>query len=363
MKRIAACLLTLLAAAACSTNTAEERPPAQPPAVRIGAESVAVARMEEIRTGPMISGQLAAERDAHVRAEVGGSLVQTSFQEGQAVRKGAVLARIEARDLNDAVTSAQVAVRSAEAALKLAEAEARRAETLVSDGALAQRDLDNAKNAVAVAQSQLAAARARLSSAQAQLSDTVVRAPITGVVSHKAANTGDVVTPGTELYTIIDPSSMRLEASVPSEQIATLRPGAPVQFTVKGYEGQLFEGRIDRISPVADPETRQVSIFVAIPNAAGRLISGLYAEGRVDSEVRRALVVPESALDMTGGSPAVTRVRDGKAERVQVKIGIRDKDKERVEIVEGLADGDVLLKGAARGVTPGTPVAVQDTSS
>lgn len=349
-------LTAVVGVSGCGSNEARE--PVEPAPIQIGSESVAEVKREELRTGPIISGQLSAEREATVRAEVGGSLVQMTLDEGQAVKKGTVLARIAARDLSDAVTSAKVGVESADAALKLAQSEAQRTESLVKGGALAQRDLENAQNAVATAQSQLAAARARLSSAQAQLGDTVVRAPITGVVSDKAANAGDVVTPGTALYTIIDPSSMRLEASVRSDEIGALKPGIPVEFTVRGYAGQTFSGRIERISPAADPATRQVPIFVSIPNLSGRLIAGLYAEGRVETEVRRTLVVPGNAIDDTSGSPVVTRVRDGKAERVDVKVGIRDRDTERVEILSGLSEGDVLLTGAARSVTPGTAVTV-----
>jgi RND family efflux transporter MFP subunit len=346
----------VLATAACGSNEARES--TEPAPIQIGSESVAVVKREELRTGPIISGQLSAAREATVRAEVGGSLVQMTLDEGQPVKQGTVLARIAARDLSDAVTSARVAVESAEAALQLARSEAQRTESLVKGGALAQRDLENAQNAVATAQSQLAAARARLSSAQAQLGDTVVRAPITGVVSDRPANAGDVVTPGTALYTIIDPSSMRLEASVRSDEIGALEPGLPVEFRVRGYAGQTFSGKIERISPAADPATRQVPIFVSIPNVSGRLIAGLYAEGRVETEVRRSLVVPGNAIDETGGSPVVTRLRDGKAERVEVKVGIRDRDTERVEILAGLSEGDVLLTGAARSVTPGTAVTV-----
>ncbi|CAN5821326.1 efflux RND transporter periplasmic adaptor subunit [soil metagenome] len=331
---------------------------ASPAPIQIGAESVARATREEIRTGPLVSGQLVAERNATVRAEAGGSVVQTTLEAGQPVRKGTVLARIDARDLADNVTSSEVAVRSAENALELARSELRRTEALVAGGALAQRDLEGARNTVANAESQLAAAKARTSTAQAQLGNTVVRAPIGGVISAKTVNTGDVVTPGTALYTIIDPTSMRLEASVPSEQIGSVRVGLPVQFTVRGYQAQSFTGRVERISPSADPVTRQVPIWISIGKGNEGLIAGLYAEGRVETELRQAIVVPGNAIDATTGTPAVTRVRDGRAERVEVKTGIRDGDTERVEITAGLADGDMVLVGAARGVTPGTPVAV-----
>jgi RND family efflux transporter MFP subunit len=354
-----AALVVLGTSTACSQGKAEEAPAAAP-AVQIGAESVATVRTEEIRTGPVISGELSAATQATVRAQVGGSVVRMAFDEGEAVRKGAVLAQLEARDLKEALSSADVAVRAAEAALQLAQTEAQRAERLVAGGALAQRDLDNARNAVVNAQSQLAAARSRATSARAQLGDVVVRSPISGVISRKPANAGDVVTAGTELYTVIDPASMRLEASVPTDQIRDLRPGVPVVFTVRGYD-ETYTGKIDRVSPAADPGTRQVPIFVSVPNTSGRLIAGLFAEGRVQTAVKKALVVPGTAIDTAGGSPTATRVKDGKAERVQVTLGLRDSGSERVEVVTGLADGDTVLIGAARGVTPGTPVNIAAT--
>ena len=86
------------------------------------------------------------------------------------------------------------------------------------------------------------------------------------------------------MFRIIDPSSMRLEASVPSEDLSILRVGANVDFTVRGYD-RSFTGRIERIAPQADPTTRQVPIYVAIPNPGGRLVAGLFAEGRVVSQL------------------------------------------------------------------------------
>lgn len=354
----AVAVLVAAASAACNRSTAEEQPAAPATAaVQIGAESVTTVKTEEIRTGPAISGELSAETQATVRAQIGGSVVRMAFEEGQAVKKGAVLAQLEARDLKEAVSSADVAVRAAEAALQLSQTEVQRAERLVAGGALSQRDLDNARNAVATAESQLAAARSRATSARAQFGDVVVRSPISGVVSRKPANTGDVVTAGTELYTVMDPASMRLEASVPTDQIRDLRPGVAVVFTVRGYD-EIYTGKIDRVSPAADPATRQVPIFVSIPNTSGRLIAGLFAEGRVQTEVKKGLVVPGTAIETASGSPTVTRITDGKAERVQVALGLRDSGSERVEVVTGLADGDTVLIGAARGVTAGTPVTV-----
>jgi membrane fusion protein, multidrug efflux system len=131
-----------------------------------------------------------------------------------------------------------------------------------------------------------------------------------------------------------------------------------VEFQVQGYGDQTFEGHIERISPVADPATRQVPIFVSISNTAGRLVAGLFAEGHVNTEARPALVAPANAVESSGSGAWVLRVRDGKAERVSVQIGLRDERNARVELRSGVSEGDVLLTGAAQAVTPGTPVKI-----
>ena len=310
--------------AACGTEAGNAPAAEAPLAVRVGNENVVTVRRDTIVVGPAISGELRAQREATVRAEIGGSLTQVTVEEGQPVRRGALLGRIETRTLDDARQSAESAVRSAEA--------------------------------------QHADARSRLASAERQLGDTVLRAPIDGIVSRRWVNAGDVVSIGNELVTIIDPSSMRLEASVPSDDLSFLRPGAVVEFAVRGYE-QRFEGRIERIAPQADPATRQVPIYVAIPNVGGRLVAGLFAEGRVVSESADGLVVPINAVNTTGASPWVLRVTDGKTEQVTVTLGLRDLRTERVQVASGLNEGDVLLRGAAQGITPGTPVQVNGTQT
>jgi RND family efflux transporter MFP subunit len=328
-----------------------------PAPIQVGQENVVVVSRETIVTGPIITGELRAEREATVRAELGGSMLQVSAEEGQSVQRGAVIGRIEATTLDDARRSAESAVRAAENQLMTVRREAERTQELVSAGALATRDLEVARNNVSAAEAQLADARSRLVSAQKQQGDAIVRAPITGVVSDRAVNTGDVVTPGTALFTIIDPSSMRLEAAVPSEELGLLRVGVPVLFNVRGYE-QSFEGRIERISPAADPGTRQVPIFVSVPNAGGRLVSGLYAEGRVTVQSATGLVVPENAINLTETPPWVLRANSGKTEKVTVTVGVRDPRTERVEITSGVNEGDVLLRGAAQSIPPGVAVLV-----
>jgi RND family efflux transporter MFP subunit len=343
--------------------------PALPAAVEIAGENVVRPAVGEIVTGPLISGELRAQRQATVRAELSGPVLEAPLEEGQAVAAGALVARIAARALEDTLRSAESAVRSAEAAVRSAEAqrdlarrELARMEELVGAGAIAERELDVARQSVTTAETQVTGAeaqeadvRARLVGAEQSLDDAVLRAPIGGIVAEKAARVGDVVSPGTAIVTIIDPSTLELEASVPSERLGGLEVGMPVLFEVRGA-AEPFEGRIVRISPQVDPSTRLASIFVSIPNTGARLVSGLFAEGRVVQASAHGMVVPSNTINEAGDGAWALRVRDGVTERVPVTVGLRDPQTERVEVTSGIAAGDTLLRGAAQGIAPGTAV-------
>ena len=359
--------LALLAslAAACSGSGAAKEPekgaaPVAPPVLDIGTENTVTVATDEIITGPVVSGTLSPKDQATVRAEVGGSVLSAGLEQGQAVRRGQLLARIEARTAGEMVTSAESSVRSQEQALDLARRELARAEKLVSAGAVAERSVEAARNEVVRLESEMASAKSRLITARKTLGDATVVAPIGGVIATRSVNAGDVVAPGSELYTIVVPSSIQLEAQVPSESLSMVKIGAEVSFEVRGYPGQTFTGKVERISPTADPTTRQVAIWVSVDNRSGRLVAGLFADGRVTQTAKKGLIVPTSVISDLGSQPSVLRIKDGKVEKVSIRTGLLDPQNERVEVVAGLAEGDVLLTGVAQGVTPGTQVKVID---
>ena len=335
---------------------------ATPAPTTVGVENVVVVSQAELASGPAISGNLQAAQEATVRAQIGGTVLQTLVDEGQRVSTGTLLARIDDRTIRDQYLSARSAVTSAQSAAEVAQRNLERNERLASAGAIADRDLESSRSQNVAAQSQLADAKARLTLQEKQLADAQIRAPFNGIISNRKVSGGDVVQPGGEMFTVIDPTSMRLEASVPASQLNAIRIGSPVLFSVSGYPNRSFTGKITRINPVADPSTGQVRVVVSVPNAGNNLVGGLFAEGRVAAERRNALVAPANAVDVTGVRPFVIRLKDGKVERVEVELGLRDEDSERVEIKSGLAKGDTLLTGAARGISPGTPVRVSTPS-
>jgi membrane fusion protein, multidrug efflux system len=355
-----AAVAALLSVQACKQNDAANAASAESKAaaMTVGPENIAVVKAEEIKSGPALSGSLSPETQATVRSEVSGAVLQTFVEAGSPVRQGQELARIDDSGIRDAYLSAKSAVTTADNTVQIAEREAGRAETLAKAGAIADRQRDQARNQLIGAQAQLADARARLANAQKQLDKTVIRAPFSGVVSARTVNAGDFVAPGNPTFTIVNPSTMRLEASVPAEALADIRLGAPVEFTVNGYATRRFTGGISSINPVADPSTRQVRVIVTIPNQGGTLVSGLFAEGRVSAESRTSAVVPAGAVDERGVRPIVVRLKNGKVSQAEVVLGIRDASTEMVEIKSGLVPGDTVLLGAARGISVGTLVRV-----
>jgi RND family efflux transporter MFP subunit len=350
----AGCLATVAACKGDDTAQAASGPAT----ISVSPENIVIVAEGRLESGPAISGSLAPEQSAVIRAEVGGAVLATYVEAGQRVVKGTRLAKIDDTGIQDSYLSARSGVTSAQSSADLAKREEARAVSLAEAGAIADRDVEGARRANIAAQAQLADARARLALAEKQLANTIINAPFAGVVSDRKVSAGDVVSPGGEMFTVVDPSSMRLEASVPAAELSAVRMGLPVSFTVNGYPGRVFTGKITRINPTADPMTRQVRIFASIPNVGQALVGGLFAEGRVAAESHVGPTVPVEALDQTGTTPAVMQIRNGTVEKVDVQVGILDGATERVELTAGVAVGDTLLLGAARSITPNTPVKV-----
>lgn len=346
------------AAWACSKNSSAEETPKEAPATVVGPENIVTAQADTIRTGPSISGTLDAERNATLRAEMSAQVMAVLVEPGSPVGAGQVLVRLDATGVRDQYLSAQSSLRAAETSAELSKSDLARDQRLAEAGALSQRQLEVTRRAALQADAMLADARARYAGAELNLRRTEIRAPFRGVVASRPARVGDMVSPGTTIATVVDPGSLRLEAQVPVDQLAAIKLGTPVLFTVSGYEGRQFRGTVTRMSPAVDPVTRQVPIVVRLPNPEGRLVSGLFAQGRVATKSRAGVTVPTGAIDARGLRPVVYRIKGGRMERVEVTVGFEDAVAERTEVLTGLAAGDTLVLGSAQGLAAGTPVRV-----
>jgi len=359
MRACCIAVMVMVAAAGCGRRETAHAEHAPPP-VTVGQEDTAVVARRTIERGPVLAGRLTPERQATVRAEVGGTVLEVRAEQGRHVARGQLLARIDESATRAQLASAATAAASAQNAMAVAEREVERQQALVAAGAVAERDLDAARQNLANTQAQLAAARAQVAAAREQLERTRVVASIDGVVSERPVNTGDVVQIGTVMFTIVDPSAMNLEATIPADQINQVHIGDRVTFQVTGFQGRTFDGRVDRINPAADPATGQVRVYVSVPNRGKDLVAGLFAEGRIASEHHVGLAVPINAVTTQAGTAMVTVVRNGKIDKVPVQIGIKDDLTEQVELRSGVKEGDIVLVGAAQSLTPGTEVRIAD---
>lgn len=358
----AALLLLLAACGGGGTDGASAAGTADsvPPPLQVADADVAVVDSFRLEAGPTLSGRLTAERSAMLRPQVGGAVLAVRVRAGDRVAAGQVIAVIDTLVLADQLRSARLGARSAELAAETAQRNVARSTELFQAGAIAERDLEAARNAAAQATAVLEDARARVASATQLLGYAVVRAPFAGVVSDVPVSVGDVVQAGPGaggmIATVVDPTSLELEASVPAANLSALKPGARVEFTVGAHPGRVFAGTVARVNPSVDPTTGQVRLYVRVPNGEGVLAAGLFAEGRVALETAQGLAVPLSALDARATVTSVKRVRGGVVETVPVTLGLRDDLAQRVQVTNGLARGDTVLAGAAIGVPAGVAV-------
>ena len=166
---------------------------------------------------------------------------------------------------------------------------------------------------------------------------------------------------GKPVFELVDTRVLQLSASVPTEWLGELRIGRPVSLTVSQLDSARVSGRISRINPTADPATRQIQIYVDVPNPRQTLVGGLFVSGRVVTrEVVRGVAVPKPAVRVEGEDRQawVYLISGGKITRRSVGVGVSDDDLGLVEITRGVAAGDTVVVGPVESLAEGTPVTV-----
>jgi membrane fusion protein (multidrug efflux system) len=356
-----------VSAAGCGAKTAdgETGAPAAgrgaPNTATLNATDVTVARRQNLRSGIPVSGPLEAKVKITVGAPLAEQLVEVYVNEGDRVEQGQPLARFKDQVLQAAAAYARADVQTQRMAARVAEAESARATALFAEGAIAQRDRDNALVALEAARARLSLAESQAANSEDRLKTATLTAPAAGVISKRYAQAGDRVDNGKPVLELVDTRVLQLTASVPTEWLPELRVGRTVSLTIAQLDSSHVSGRIARINPTADPATRQIQIYVDVPNPGQRLVGGLFASGRVVTrEVQDAVAVPGAAVRYEGEerTPYVYAVTSGKIARRRVAVGIADDDQALLEITSGVAAGDTLIIGPIEGLADGTPVVI-----
>lgn len=362
-----------LLSAACSGERTSAAALPEPAPVTI---QVAEVRSQSIDRFLRVTGSLAADEQADVAAETGGRVIGTPVERGTRVAAGAVLIRLSPTeadaslreaDANAAQLEARLGlvagqafdpvrvpdVLNAKASLDWAEADFNRIKALVDQKVVSQAEYEQRLTAVQAARQQyqtalngaqqsyrsLQAARARVDMARKSSADTVVRAPFAGIVAERLVSTGDYVTRGMKIATVVRIDPVRVELTVPEQYLSLVKAGQAVRLSVDAYPGEVFTAKVRFVSPALKTNQRALTVEAIAENVDNRLKPGLFVTALLQQpSPAPALLVPASAVETVAGTSRVFVLAGDKVEERIVTIG--EKSGDGVELATGIKAGE-----------------------
>lgn len=339
IRRLVAGVLLIVAGLVTGVTTPVHAAP--PPAV-----IVTEAQLEALVDRVEALGTLRANESVSLTASVTETVTGIYFDDGQRVKAGAILAEMTSAEEHAQLEEAQAMVDEARRQFE-------RVQSLATQGTASRSLLDERRR-------DWETARARLAAIESRLADRLVKAPFSGVVGLRNLSLGALVRPGDLITTLDDDRVMKLEFSVPSTFLETLRLGLPITAKARAYGDREFVGRVMSIDSRVDPVTRSIKVRAVLPNADRVLKPGLLMRVDLLKNPREGVVIPETALTPLGQQHYVLVVdaaKDNQVERREVKIGARQPGE--VEIVEGLKPGETVITHGVQIARPGQKVAIQ----
>ena len=345
-------------------------PVAAEPGLRLAPADVVVADVVELAQTVPVSGGLKAVRSATVKARVAGELLALTVREGDVVRAGQEIGRIDATESSARLRQAEQNVAAAAAQLEIADRTLNNNRALVEQNFISTNALETSMAHSAAARANVEAARSAAAAVRKGVDDAQLRAPIDGIVSQRLLQPGERAGIDARIVEIVDLARLELEAAVPPDDVVRLRVGQPATLEVDGLT-EPVSARVARISPSTQAGTRAVLAYLELAPRTG-LRQGLYARGQVETGRRRTLAVPLSLVRTDQAEPYLLTVVDGRVRRQTVRLGERgfardsgtSRNVERaqsdapvamVEITSGLAAGATLLRGRVGTPRDGTP--------
>ncbi len=384
----------LLASYACGSSTRASAAAAVEPAPV--AVRTAQVQKQAVDRFLRVTGSLAADEQAGVAAETAGRVVGTPVERGTPVTAGAVLVRVSATEADASLREAQAnaaqlearlgltpgqpfdpsrvpEVLNAKASLDWAEADFNRIKSLLDQKVVSQAEYDQKLTAVNAARQQflaaqnmaqqsfrsLEAARARVDIAHKSASDTVVRAPFSGVVSERLVSTGDYVTKGMKVATVVRIDPVRVELTVPEQYVSRVRVGQPVRLSVDAYPNEAFSATVKFVSPALKADQRALTVEAVAANRDGRLKPGLFATALLQqANPAPALLVPSTSVETVAGTSRVYVISAAdKVEERIVTLGERVGD--LVELASGVKPGERVAANPRGKLADGTRVQIE----
>ncbi|HJV81262.1 efflux RND transporter periplasmic adaptor subunit [Noviherbaspirillum sp.] len=312
----------------------------------------------ELRQLLPLSGSLRAVNQASVKAKVPGEVREVLVREGEAVKTGQVLIKMDVSDYQARVDQARGALQAARGQLEIATKTRDNNKALLDKGFISKTAFDNAESQYDIARANVKSAKGALDVAQKALADTVIRAPISGLVSSRTVQPGEKVSADNRLLDVVDLNQMEMEAAVPAGDIMHVALGQDVQMRVEGMPKPIA-GKVVRINPATQAGSRSIMVYVQIDNQQGALRVGMFGEAQLTiAKKSGVLSVPQSAIQTEAGNTFVYAIENSKLVRKPVTLGMRgdDGDGAAVEIVNGLARGAQIVKTNLGSLRVGTTV-------
>jgi membrane fusion protein (multidrug efflux system) len=338
-------LLSACGSSDASTTATEATKASEDAAIPVEVASPLRGEMRATYSG---TATLEAEADAEVVAKVQGELTELRVEEGDRVKAGDVLARLDGRQL-------RLEVAQVEAELAKLERDYRRQIELNAKGLVAAGTFEGLRY-------DLDTLRARRDLAQLQLSYTQIRAPFGGVVAARNVRVGQTVQPNTALFRITDPSPLRAQVFVPERELQRLGVGQPAAVQVDAVPGRMFPAQVSLVAPTIDARTATFKVTVEVDDASAVLKPGMFARiGIVFERKQQALQIPRVALVETDGERSVFIVQQGLARQRNVTTGLTDAG--NVEITDGIKEGEQVVIVGQSGLKDGNKVRVVSLES
>lgn len=323
--------------------------------VELVAADLVPLRMQALTQVLPVSGSLKATNTAFIKARVAGELQDLSLREGDLVKAGQVVARVDATDAQARLRQAQQQAEAAKAQVDIAKRTYDNNSTLVEQGFISKWALDSSSASLASAQANYRAAVAGVDVIGKQLQDTVLRAPISGVIAQKLAQNGERVAVDGRVLELVDISHLELEASMAAADSPLVRLGQVAQLKIEGSAAPV-RAQVVRINPTVVAGSRSVLVYLALDPAPG-LRQGLFAQGALTIASTDTLAIPVSAVRTDKPRPYVQLVRNNKVVHQPVELGERGLVQgEWMVAVSGISEATPIIAGSVGQLREGTAV-------
>jgi RND family efflux transporter MFP subunit len=332
------------------------------PTVELAAADVATVAAAVLSRSLPVTGSLSPLVQTTVKAQVPGEVLEVTVREGQTVREGDVLVRIDTRNLVAELANRQALLEKARADLALASLNREKSAAMLAKKFIAQNDYDAAESAYQAGVANVKAAEAQVSLARIALDFATVRAPFAGTISARLVQPGEKVETGTSLLGLVDLAHLELQAPAPADDVPSVHIGQVAQFTVGGFGARVFEGRVERINPMTDTGSRSVMLYLSVDNPDGVLKGGMFAQGKLILDRTEPVpAIPITAVRDQAGVQYVFTVENARLVRRPVKLGLRSVEQNLVEIREGLPLGAHVVAARIETLKEGAPVIMSTT--